>query len=177
MLRTVLVASSCVWFLLFAACSQSDQQTARDREAQAKEKARQAADRLGHDARKFGQEVKEDAHSLNQKLGSALNGTARASSGSSEAEQKVARGTHDLRVEAGQAGVKLGHAAMIAKVKAKLANDVGLSTVTNVDVDTSGQVVTLRGTVDSVQQKEMAEQAAMQVSGVTRVVNDLKVRQ
>jgi osmotically-inducible protein OsmY len=177
MIRTFLLAFSCTAFLLVAGCSQSDQQTARDREAQAKEKAREAADRLNHDAKKFGQQIKQDARVLNHKLGAALNSTAPTSSGTSQAEQKVARGTRELRVEADQAGVKLDHAAVIAKVKAKLASDVGLSTVTNVDVDTSGQVVTLRGMVDSVQQKQMAEHAAMQVSGVTRVVNDLKVRQ
>lgn len=177
MFRTFFIACCCAAFLIASGCSQSDQQTARDREAQAKEKARQAADRLNADAKKVGQEIKQDARDLNHKLGAALNGTAPASNGASEAEQKVARGGHDLRVEAGRARVKLDHAAMIAKVKAKLAHDVGLSTMTNVDVDTSGQVVTLRGTVDSIQQKQMAEQAAMQVSGVTRVVNDLTVRQ
>jgi osmotically-inducible protein OsmY len=158
-------------------CSQTDQQTARNREVQAKEKARDAANRLDHDAKKFGQEIKRDARNLNQKLGQALNSTAPAHSGTSQAEQKVANGTRDLRLEADQAGVKLDHAAIIAKVKAKLINDVGLSTVTGINVDTSGQVVTLRGTVDSVQQKQMAEQATLQVTGVTRVINDLKVRQ
>ncbi len=65
---------------------------------------------------------------------------------------------------------------MIAKVKAKLATDVGLSTVTGVDVDASGQVVTLRGTVSSEDEKQRAEQAVRQISGVTRVINDLTVR-
>jgi osmotically-inducible protein OsmY len=177
--RFVLACCSafCSLLLLLAGCSRSDNAVTRDREAQAKEKARAAADRLSRDAKKFGQEIKQDAHDLNQKLGTAISSTAPASSGTSQAEQKVARGTRDLRIEADQAGVKLNHAAIIAKVKAKLASDVGLSTVTGVDVDTSGQVVTLRGTVDSVQQKELAEQAAKQVSGVNRVIDDLKIRQ
>jgi osmotically-inducible protein OsmY len=66
---------------------------------------------------------------------------------------------------------------MAAKVKAKLASDVGLSTVTGVDVDTSGHVVTLRGTVSSESQKLEAERAASHVNGVEKVINDLKVQQ
>jgi osmotically-inducible protein OsmY len=72
--------------------------------------------------------------------------------------------------------VKLDHAALIAKIKTKLATDVGLSTVTGVDVDASGRIVTLHGTVDSVQQKQEAERAALQVGGVTKVIDDLQVR-
>ncbi len=85
-------------------------------------------------------------------------------------------GARDLRVEGDKAGAKLDHAAMIAKVKAKLATDVGLSTVTGVDVDASGRVVTLRGTVSSEQQKQQAEQSVSQISGVTKVIDDLQVR-
>lgn len=167
-----------VLFLTFlAACSQSDKQTAREREEQAREKARHAAERLNQDAKKFGHEIKQDARELNHKLGAALNNTAPSSSGASHAEGKVARGAQDLHFEAGKAGAKLDHAALIAKVKAKLATDVGLATVSSVDVDTSGHVVTLRGTVDSIEQKEQAEHAVRQVSGVTRVVDELRVRQ
>jgi osmotically-inducible protein OsmY len=64
----------------------------------------------------------------------------------------------------------------MAKVKAKLASDVGLSTVTTVDVRTTGDVVTLRGTVSTLEQKQHAEQAALQVAGVRRVVNELTVK-
>jgi osmotically-inducible protein OsmY len=61
-------------------------------------------------------------------------------------------------------------------VKAKLATDVGVSTAASVDVDSTGQVVTLRGTVDSEEQKQQAEQAVMQVNGVTKVINLLQVK-
>jgi osmotically-inducible protein OsmY len=163
--------------MLLIGCSQSDKETAGERAAQAREKARRAAERLNRDAKKFGKEVKQDARELNDKLGGALNNSVPASSGASQAESKATRGMHDVHVEAGKAGAKLNQAALIAKVKAKLANDAGLATVSSIDVDASGQVVTLRGTVDSVQQKEQAEQAARQVSGVSRVVDDLRVRQ
>jgi len=163
---------------LLVGCSRSSQQTAQEREAQARVKADQAAKRLDEDAKHLGHEAKEEAHVLGQKINSAIenkNGTAY--NGTSEAEQKIERGGQELKVDAGKAAVKLDRAALAARVKAKLASDVGLSTVTAVDVDASGQVVTLRGTVDSVQQKQLAEQAALQVSGVTRVVDDLTVKQ
>src|SRR5579884_4113178 len=166
---------SLVLLFLLAACSQSSQQTAKERGAEAKERARHAGERLNQDARTFGHEIKQEAHSFGQKFGAALNSTGPAASGTSQPAEKVEQGGRDLRVEAGKAGVKLDRAAIIAKVKAKLAADVGLSTVTSIDVDTTGQVVTLRGTVNSVQQKQLAEQAALQVNGVNKVIDDLQV--
>jgi hyperosmotically inducible protein len=167
----------CITFVTFlSGCSKSDQQTANQRAEEAKVKARQGAERLNQDAKKLGREVKQEARALSHEIGTAINSTAPAANGTSGAREKLARGSHDLRLEAGKAGVKLDHAALIAKVKAKLATDVGLATVTGVDVDTTGQVVTLRGTVNSVQQKQMAEQAALQVNGVTRVIDQLQIR-
>lgn len=175
-MRTFAITLSFLFLTILGGCSQSNQQTAQQREAEAKAKAREGAERLNQDAKKLGHEVKQEARSLNQKIGTVLNSTGPVNGGTSQAEQKLDRGGHELRLETGQAGAKLDRAALIAKVKAKLAANVGLSTVTGVDVDTTGQVVTLRGTVDSVQQKQMAEQAALQVSGVTKVVDDLQVR-
>jgi osmotically-inducible protein OsmY len=177
MLRALTAILSIIFLTMLSSCSQSDKETAREREKQASEKVHTATDRLDQDARKLGHEIKDEARVLDHKLGTALNSPAPATSGTSRAEDKVVRGSQEFRVEAGQAGVKLDHAALIAKVKAKLASDVGLATVTGIEVDTSGQVVTLRGTVDSVQQKQMAEQAALQVSGVTKVIDALRVRQ
>jgi osmotically-inducible protein OsmY len=74
-----------------------------------------------------------------------------------------------------QASRKLEDAALLAKVKAKLASDAGLATLKDVNVDAQGSVVTLRGTVASEAQRQHTERAAMQVSGVTRVVNELKI--
>ena len=166
-----------VSLMLLIGCSPADKQTAQEREAQAREKARRAAERLNQDAKKFGHEIKQDTRELNHKLGAALDSSGSASSGASQAEDKVARGMHDVHLETDKAGAKLDQAALIAKVKAKLANDVGLASVSSIDVNTSGQVVTLRGTVDSVEQKQQAEQAVRQVSGVSRVVDYLQVRQ
>jgi osmotically-inducible protein OsmY len=92
------------------------------------------------------------------------------------AEQKLNDAGRELRTAGEQAAVKLDRAAMLAKVKAKLATDIGLSAATSVDVDSSGQVVTLQGTVSSEEQKHLAAQAVMQLSGVKRVVNLLEVK-
>jgi osmotically-inducible protein OsmY len=159
------------------ACSQSDQEKARERADDAKEKTRQEAERLRADARKLGHEAQHQAKALGQQINQAVNGGRPASNNAAgQAQEKLEQGSRDLRVEGDKAAVKLDHAAMIAKVRAKLASDVGLSTVTNIDVDATGTVVTLRGTVSSEEQKQQAEQSVGQISGVTKVVNDLRVR-
>jgi hyperosmotically inducible protein len=168
-------ASFLALIIILAGCSPSNQEKAKQREEQAKAKARQAEQRFTRDARKLGHEVKQDANSFTKNFQAAMNSSGPADGGTSQPEKKLEQGGHDLRVEAGKAGTKLDHAALVAKVKAKLAADVGLSTVTSVDVDTTGQVVTLRGTVNSVQQRELAEQAALQVNGVTKVIDHLQV--
>jgi osmotically-inducible protein OsmY len=99
----------------------------------------------------------------------------RADQKTAQAEAKLKQGTAELRDAGAKAGVKLDQASLIAKVKAKLANDVGLSTATAVEVDARGRVVTLRGTVASEDQKQRAERAARQVDGVTTVLNELRV--
>lgn len=62
-----------------------------------------------------------------------------------------------------------------AHVKSKLASDVGLSTVTNISVNSTNGVVTLAGQVDSSEVKSRAETVAASVPKVVRVVNNLQV--
>jgi osmotically-inducible protein OsmY len=70
----------------------------------------------------------------------------------------------------------MSDATITAKVKSALAADVGLKTVTGINVDTdNGGVVTLKGNVDSADKKARAEQVAKKVSGVKSVKNDLQV--
>ena len=107
-------------------------------------------------------------NALNRQVDQAVNGTG-SRADREGAKQKLQRGSDE-------AGAKLDQAALLTKVKAKLANDVGLSTVTGVDVDVNGDLVTLRGTVSSPEQKQLAERAVGQVAGVGRVVDDLQVK-
>jgi len=66
-------------------------------------------------------------------------------------------------------------AQITAQVKSKLATEVGLSTVTNISVNSTNGVVTLAGQVDSAPAKAKAEAAAQSVRNVVRVIDDLQV--
>jgi Cu-Zn family superoxide dismutase len=66
-------------------------------------------------------------------------------------------------------------AATTAAVKAKLASDVRLTTLTNLDVTTDNGNVSLNGKVESEEVKRLSEESARSVSGVARVINNLQV--
>ncbi len=133
---------------LSSGCSKSDQERARLKTDQATEKTKTALHRLGSEA-------KEEAHKLNQQMGNGLDGTHTNS--------------------AGEAGAKLDSAGIVTKVKAKLAANVGLASVTSIHVEDTSGVVTLTGTVGNAEQKREAATLAGQVAGVSRVVNSLTV--
>jgi osmotically-inducible protein OsmY len=61
------------------------------------------------------------------------------------------------------------------QVKSKLASDVGASTLTNIDVNTTNGVVTLSGQVQTANIKRSAETDAAAIPGVVRVNNNLQV--
>lgn len=73
------------------------------------------------------------------------------------------------------AGQYVDDSTITASVKAKLVGDK-VANLTRVDVDTTNQVVSLNGIVESSDQKQRAEQLAKQVSGVKRVQNNLQVQ-
>src|SRR5262245_3219605 len=67
-------------------------------------------------------------------------------------------------------------AAITGKVKTALAADVGLKTVTGINVDTDNDgVVTLKGKVETADQKKRAGEVAKKVGGVKSVKNQLTV--
>ena len=74
------------------------------------------------------------------------------------------------------AGRQVDDAAIKASVKTKLAADVKLSTLTNIEVNSTNGVVTLAGQVDTADQKRMAADVARSVDGVVRVNNNLQVK-
>jgi BON domain len=61
------------------------------------------------------------------------------------------------------------------EVKSKLVSDVGLSSVTNISVNSTNRVVTLSGQVDSSEIQAKAEAAAKSVPDAARVVDTLQV--
>jgi hyperosmotically inducible periplasmic protein len=73
------------------------------------------------------------------------------------------------------AGQNIDDSTITASVKTKLAADK-LATLTRVDVDTTNQVVSLNGIVETQQQKQRAEELARQVSGVKAVKNNLQIQ-
>ncbi|MCA1581937.1 MAG: BON domain-containing protein [Acidobacteria bacterium] len=74
------------------------------------------------------------------------------------------------------AGTQVDDAGIKTSVKAKLAADVKLSTLTNIEVNSTNGVVTLAGQVDNPDQKRMAADVARSVNGVVRVNNNLQVK-
>jgi hyperosmotically inducible protein len=67
------------------------------------------------------------------------------------------------------------NATLTTKVKTALASDVGMKTMTNIDVDSNNGVVTLKGRVDTADAKKKAGDIAKKVDGVKSVKNQLKV--
>ena len=73
-------------------------------------------------------------------------------------------------------GRQVDDAAIKTAVKAKMAADVKLSTLTNIEVNSTNGVVTLAGQVNDETDKIHAEQVARTVDGVVRVNNELQVK-
>lgn len=72
-------------------------------------------------------------------------------------------------------GQYIDDTTITTSVKAKLTEERAAN-FTRIDVDTTNQVVTLNGVVDSAAQKAKAEQIARQVSGVKSVKNNLQIQ-
>jgi len=62
-----------------------------------------------------------------------------------------------------------------AQVKSKLVSDVGVSSMTNISVNSTNGVVTLSGQVDSPDIKVKAEGIAKSVPKVVNVVDNLQI--
>ncbi len=153
------------------ACNRADEDRGRER-------AQAAGSKATDEAHKLGSEAEAKAKELNKKLDRSLEGRGE-SSGTTPAEtpeEKLHHAEAMARREGRAAGAKLSSAGMLARVKTKLANDVGLATVPGVNVEIAGSIVTLSGTVSTEDQKRQAEQSVSSVDGVSRVVNQITVR-
>ena len=62
-----------------------------------------------------------------------------------------------------------------AQAKAKLASDVGLSSVTNIAINSTNGVVTMSGQVDSADTRAKAEAIVKSIPKVVRVVDSVQV--
>lgn len=115
----------------------------------------------------------EGGKTAGQKLDQAV---ASASQKSAEMANEAAAAGKDLAHATtqgfDQAADKVNDAAITAAINAKLAMDGKLSAI-NIDVDTSGGQVVLRGTAPDDRARENATQLAMSVDGVRGVDNQL----
>jgi hyperosmotically inducible protein len=66
-------------------------------------------------------------------------------------------------------------AAIEARIKAKLATDVGAATITSVEVNVTNGVVTLAGPVQTPDERQRIEAVARGVEGVKSVTNNIQV--
>lgn len=73
-------------------------------------------------------------------------------------------------------GQAVDDAATTARVKTELAQTQGVMNAAAINVDTYRGVVILAGFVDSEKEKESAGQAALKVSGVEKVFNNLQLK-
>lgn len=78
-------------------------------------------------------------------------------------------------VAASQARRSLAEGSLTAKIKAKMALDDTVKAL-NLDVDTTGSVVTLSGIVASEAERTRALQLAKETDGVTQVVDRIQVK-
>jgi osmotically-inducible protein OsmY len=131
-----------------------------------------AVERNGEDAAKAigdaGDETAEAGRSFGRKAGDAAEAVG---SGIADA----ARSTADASKDAASAtGRVVKDAWITSATKAKLVADDQVSAM-DVNVDTRDGVVTLFGTVDSMEAKRAAEQDARSVSGVRDVKNEIEI--
>ncbi len=70
---------------------------------------------------------------------------------------------------------QLRDAEIVTRVKAKMAQEMGPGTLTNVSVNSTNGVVTLSGQVDTAARKEQAATIAKSIPNVTSVNNALQV--
>lgn len=172
-----LLAATLIAVMVVAGCSNQDRERQRERTARAEQKAHEEGQKIRQEARRLGAEARQEAHKLHSEVNRALQGAPESSrTAGNGASGKLDNAEREIGAAGHQAAAKLDQAALVAKVKAKLAEDVGLSSVMNVDVDVNGQVVTLTGTVSSEDQKRQAGNAVARVDGVSRVINDLQVK-
>jgi hypothetical protein len=86
-----------------------------------------------------------------------------------------ARVGESIAVGASRAERAAADGTLTAKIKSKMALDDAVEAI-NIDVDTVGGVVTLRGAVASADERQRAVRLARETDGVTSVVDQLTIR-
>lgn len=89
-------------------------------------------------------------------------------------DEKIEQGVTTLKEKTEQAGTAIDDTAITTKIKAAIIGEPSLK-VLQINVDTVNGMVTLTGTVDSVQSSDRAKELAGAVEGVKSVDNRLTV--
>jgi len=117
---------------------------------------------------------------LNKAVDATAKGAEKAAQGAkrgvAEAEKGVATAAGKTADAVGTAGEKLTDSSISTRVKHEFSEDATLKNAA-IRVETKARVVTLRGTVATADIKARAEDVAAKTDGVTRVVNELLVKQ
>ena len=106
----------------------------------------------------------------------AATADSRAREAGSDAAAATSGAADRVGDAASGAGAAVTDASVTAAVKTRLLADPDVAGL-RIDVDTSDKVVTLTGTVATAAQKTEAESIARDTTGVSRVVNNLRVGQ
>lgn len=115
-------------------------------------------------AEKIGRDVGRAADKAGQQIGQAA----------ATAERKIDQTAAAAGEKLAEAGNAMDDAALTAKVKSALIAEPGLKALA-IDVDTSGGVITLNGTVNNDENRNKAVQLAQGVQGVKSVRDNLVV--
>lgn len=115
-------------------------------------------------AEKVGRDVGRAADKAGQQIGQAAE----------TAERKLDQTAAAAGEKLAEAGKAVDDAALTAKVKSALIAEPGLKALA-IDVDTSGGVITLNGTVNNDEHRNKAVQLAQSVQGVKSVRDNLVV--
>jgi hypothetical protein len=91
------------------------------------------------------------------------------------ARETGARVGERIAAGANRAEQMAADAALTAKIKSKMALDDNIDAI-DIDIDTVDRVVTLRGNVDSADERERAMRLSRETEGVTSVVDQLVIR-
>jgi osmotically-inducible protein OsmY len=157
--------------VLLSSCTENNKSNSDIHAKDIQKEAKDAAQKADKAAKELAHAAKRETRELDQHAQNAMNGPA-----ADEAAQKLHSAARDARQAGNEAKDEAGRLALITRVKSALINDVGLKTVTKIDVDAAGHVVTLYGTVPTVDDKRRAEATVSSISGVQQVIDKLQVQ-
>jgi osmotically-inducible protein OsmY len=112
--------------------------------------------------------------SMRETVSGAVRETVKGTVSETAAEVKE-RAKAGAKTAAARAEEVVEAAALTSKIKAKMALD-DLVKASEINVDTEGSVVTLTGEVGSADERRRAVRIATETQGVTKVVDQLRVR-